>query len=331
MRLRTQSYQNLDGQSATIVYIQWYWRVLAQVASVMILGGFLMLSITYDQDPNIRISSLGLGIFALAILLAGICATVLVCVVIRDLSFRTTEVFRPALASCAIGFLTVFYNFMISSSYVWNIRAILIAAVAGVGALIYAFLLFRSSRISSAASVRSRSIAPSIAIGEHHDASPSADDQSRYQSPQYYQNYIKNMFPTASTTYDPTQSANARPTITEDEMQRQQMLMLLLKQDQSASAESSSGTFKIEWQGQEQEQDTPVHPYFRPPANGTMNSASTYMGSQHGSMRSAVSMHLPAGSMPSWDGVWRGVASQPSLQGRAVTREDRRREIELGR
>lgn len=39
MRPRAQSYSNLDGLSAERDAVPWYWRSVAVVAGVMILGG----------------------------------------------------------------------------------------------------------------------------------------------------------------------------------------------------------------------------------------------------------------------------------------------------
>lgn len=287
-----------------------------------------MLPITFDNDPHIRISSLGFGIFALAMLLAGFCATILACVVVRDRAFQATEIFRQALISCILGFLTVFYNYMISSSFVWNIPAILTATAAGAGAITYATLLIRTvRRRTSPVSLASRSLAPSISISRH-GSSPALEEPSRYQSPQYYQNYIRNMFPSAAYEPSVTPSTNEQA-ITEEEMQRQQMLMLLLKQDQTPDPGTSSSTFRIEWQSQEQDNDTPVNNGYIAQGSNTTNSASSYSQSQYGSVPSSVSMRVPGGLAP-WDGVWRGVAQRPSYHGRSGSREERRREIELG-
>lgn len=41
MRPRAQSYRNLDGLNAARDAVPWYWRTVAVVAGVMILGGYV--------------------------------------------------------------------------------------------------------------------------------------------------------------------------------------------------------------------------------------------------------------------------------------------------
>jgi hypothetical protein len=104
----------------------------------------------------------------------------------------------------------------------------------------------------------------------------------RWQDAAYYDNYVRNMFPTSinnqsngrpshsnspsrtgvshnstpnanTTTYDPN-------TITEEEMQRQQMLQLLLQRDNHPARTShSERTFHIDWQQGRDDEDVVVH------------------------------------------------------------------------
>lgn len=41
MRPRAQSYRNLDGHNAVRYGVPWYWRTVAVLAGIMILGGYV--------------------------------------------------------------------------------------------------------------------------------------------------------------------------------------------------------------------------------------------------------------------------------------------------
>lgn len=293
-----------------------------------------MLPATFDKAPQLRVSELAIGIFAIAILTAGFCLTLLLTFAVRNPIFQGDAIYLPALTSCAMGLLTMFYDFAISSRYVWNTPATLSVVAASVSSIVYAGLLTMIyRRIGSVKRRGPHILAPEPEELRREPTGP------RYQDPAFYDNYIRNMFP-ASAHPQPAAAYNAN-SISEEEMQRQQMLMLLLHRDSGPSPDASQSTFRIDWQGQDQDDPVPSRGYYAP---GIPVSASTTSSSHP---FTAVSANWPAPQqLRPWDGVWRSpapVVSPGSDRGRRPSelysprersqelREERRREIEMGR
>ncbi|KAK0963832.1 hypothetical protein LTS01_019111 [Friedmanniomyces endolithicus] len=246
MRRRAQSYRTFDGISQERDNVAWYWRMIALGSSFVILGGYLMLPVTFDNNAQLRISPAALGIFAVALLTAGFSFTALLCFAVRNPLFQADAVFLPCLTSCVIGLLTVFYDFLISSRYEWNVSALLLTIAASVTTIVYGALLVYTHRRIGLIKARGSS------MPLHPQRPDSLSPSNPWQEPTYYENYNRNMFPTSiretqSMVYDPNQ-------ITEEEMQRQQMLMLLMHREQAPTPDPSQSTFHIDWQ-QGQEQD----------------------------------------------------------------------------
>jgi hypothetical protein len=304
---------------------------LVEIWLLICLSRFLMLPATFDHEPQLRVSELAIGIFAIAILTAGFCLTLLLTFAVPNPIFQGDAIYLPALTSCALGLLTMFYDFAISKRYVWNTPALLSIVAAAVSSIVYAGqLIWIYRKISS---VKHRG--PPILSQQPEELSREPSGP-RYQDPAYYDNYIRNMFPAsahpqpAATTYNPN-------SISEEEMQRQQMLMLLLHRDAGPSPDASQSTFRIDWQGQDQDEPVPSRGFYAP------NSASTTSAYP----LTAVSANWPAPQqLRPWDGVWRSPAPVSSLghdRGRVQNdqyalrdrsqerREERRREIEMGR
>ena len=145
----------------------------------------------------------------------------------------------------------------------------------------------------------------------------------RWQDPIYYENYIRNMFP--SSAHAPSQNPGYNPnSITEEEMQRQQMLMLLLHKDQAPTPDTSQSTFRIEWQGQDHDDGAPVGGYYAPHPNSASTLSSYPL--------TGISRQWTNQELRPWDGVWREPTSAMSM-GRPRSqelREERRRQIEMG-
>ncbi len=326
----------------------WYWRLLSVTATLMILGGyaystslemdgcvaddvrFLMLPATFEHDPESRISKQVIGIFAAAILAGGFSFTGLLTFAVRNPPFQAEAVFLPGLTSCAVGLLTVIYSFLISKRYYWNIPAYLSAIIAALGIVGYGGLMLYTYR-KIGRGRRSRQGAPPSMPPLQPEESTEAL-VPRYQDPGYYDNYIRNMFP--SSTNSPAQPpAGYNPdSITEEEMQRQQMLMLLLQQNPSTTPDASQSTFRIDWQGQDQEQDdrTPVSGSYGGATNSSGSGSSVYP-------LSGITRRFTDQTMQPWDGVWRDpMPASMQAPGRAQmsgwdAREERRRQIESGR
>jgi hypothetical protein len=327
MRRRAQSYRTIDGITQERDGVAWYWRIVALGSSLIVLGGFLMLPVTFETNAQLRISKSALGVFAVALLAAGFSFTALLCFAVRNPLFQADAVFLPALTSCAIGLLTVFYDFLISSKYTWNTPALLVTVAAALSTIVYGGLLIYAHRRIGLIKAR----------GSSMPLRPQSFGSSTgpWQEPTYYENYNRNMFPTSvreptSMGYDPNQ-------ITEEEMQRQQMLMLLLHKEQPPTPDPSQSTFHIDWQGQEQEDGPPANGYYAPQPQTAYPPQSAHPETAF--PQSGISRQW-TGELRPWDGVWRG----PPQRGRASSsiqaweraasrerREERRREIEAGR
>lgn len=325
-RPRAQSYRTLDGLSAARDNVAWYWRLVAVVSSFMILGGFLMLPPTFEKEPGLRVGKAVVGIFAVALLAAGFSFTALLVFAVRNPLFQADHIYLPALTSCALGLLTVLYSFLVFSRYTWNTPALLVTVVAAVSAVIYGCLLIWTQRRIGAIKAKKQEV--------HHMTIPLAQtpaptqhrgsEVTLHQENSYYENYNRNLFPSAYTpTSQPPPNGYDPNTITEEEMQRQQMLMLLLNKDHPSTPDPSQSTFRIDWQGKE-EDEAPPNGHYTP---------------QSGPSSAYPSSAIPSTAYPSsgisrqgtnelrpWDGVWREVRRPPSQE----LREARRRDIEQG-
>ncbi|KAF7190030.1 hypothetical protein HII31_08361 [Pseudocercospora fuligena] len=320
-RPRAQSYHTLDGLAADRDAVAWYWRLVAIGSSFMILGGFLMLPATFEKQAkqDLRVAQAVVGIFAVALLTAGFSFTGLLCFAVRNPLFQAENVFLPSLTSCALGLLTIFYNFLIFNRYEWNTPALLVTVAAALSTIVYGgLLLWTQRKVNSVKAKRPALPVPMTRMQQDSEAS-----LWHGQGSSYYENYNRNMFPSAYTgahvqPAQPVQQSTYDPdSITEEEMQRQQMLMLLLQNNHDVSTpDPTSSTFRIDWQGREDE-EAPAHGYYAPsPASVTPLTAYPPQG---------IGRQWSNDLQP-WDGVWREVRRPNSQE----FREARRREIERG-
>ncbi|KAK4542688.1 hypothetical protein LTR36_006260 [Oleoguttula mirabilis] len=329
-RPRGQSYRNIDGVTAERDAVSWYWRLVAIGSSFMILGGYLMLPATFDNDPLLRVSKSVVGIFAVALLTAGFSFTALLCFAVRNPLFQADAIFLPSLTSCALGLLTVFYDFLISSRYIWNTPALLLTIAASLSTIVYGALLIYTLRKIGVV----KAGAPGINVPMRPVSMSSTG--GTWQDSGYYENYVRNMYP--ASAHQPQPMGYDPNAITEEEMQRQQMLMLLLQKEQPPTPDPSQSTFRIDWQGQEQD-DAPPHGYYAPQTAYPPQSA--YPQTAY-TPQTGISRQWTA-ELPPWDRVWRG-PQPPPARGRVSSsveqwqratsgerREERRREIEMGR
>ncbi|KAL2356892.1 hypothetical protein BJ546DRAFT_1058513 [Cryomyces antarcticus] len=310
MKPRALDYKTLDGLNREKDEVASYWRLIAFAASWMILGGYLTLPATFDNDPKLRVGKSVLSIFAVALLTAGYSFTALLCFACRSWLFQLEAIFLPALASCTLGLLTILYSFLVSSRYVWNVAAVLATIISSLSAVIYGILLLYTHRKISL--VRTQ-------------ASNGSRVANLWQERGYYSNYAANMFPLPRNNSD---QSNNMPT-TEEEMTRQQMLMLLRKSEPAASPDPSQSTFHLDWPGMS-------------PTDGGERLA--VPRNIHGNVHEYYGQAPPPQQQysPPWDGVWRGRGDlqhpQPQRWDmmRSVSeearlgREARRREIEMG-
>ena len=295
---------------------------------------FLMLPATFDHGSKLKVSKQVIGILAVVVLTVGFSLTALLTFAIRNPLFQADAIFLPSLISCALGLLTIFYNFLISSRYVWNIPALLLIVASAVSTIVYGGLSIYTHR--KIRIVRSQNLTPFSSMMPLQPETSRETLVSRWQDPGYYENYVRNMFPSSAprpapnTGYDPN-------SITEEEMQRQQMLMLLLQQTQVPGADANSSTFHIDWQGQDQDDSAPAQGFYAPNSSSVGSPWSGYPSSGHSRQRTNDDFRP-------WDGVWRNPVPVPAAgRGRDTSdqwgarprsqehREQRRREIESGR
>jgi hypothetical protein len=310
-----------------------------------------MLPATYVKVDTLRVNQTAIGIFGLAILTAGFSFSALLTFTIRNPLFQADAIHQPCALASIVGLLTVFYNFIIFSSYTWKTPSLLLAIAAGLSTIIYASLLLLSHRRIS--KIRSRpqpssgsSIHPLTLTSPSRTsfASPATPYEpstleptesrrpSAYQPPGFYENYIRNMYPTSAHSNANTANNNntgGAPgsstgdlsydphSISEEEMQRQQMLMLLLANEQPTRQQQQQTTFHIDWQGDQDGDETPAHGYYAPGVGTTGSSSDGGVGTG----RSWPTPPPPPppqpqpspgkrwkGALKPWDGVWRGVA-----------------------
>ncbi|CAK3805558.1 Hypothetical predicted protein [Lecanosticta acicola] len=338
MRPRAQSYGPLDGLPGDRNAVAWYWRVLAFVSWFMILGGFLMLPATFEKahDPSeLRISQAAVGIFAVALLAAGFSFTGLLCFAVRNTLFQAEAIFLPALTSSFIGLLTVFYAFLVYTRYTFHTPALLTTIAAAIATVVYAGLLFWSYRKGGTAT-RPRQQMPVPMTSQPYRGAQSEHRDSEatlWQDQSYYENYTRNMFPSAHNPNQPPPTGYGFDPhqITEDEMQRQQMLMLLLQREEQSTPDPSVGasTFRIDWQGRDEEDGPPPQGYYAPQSQSEGPRAG-HPDPTPGIMRQFTNEL----ELRPWDGVWRAPArvrtSLWARPGGREVREARRREIERG-
>ncbi|SMY28194.1 unnamed protein product [Zymoseptoria tritici ST99CH_1A5] len=202
----------------------------------MILGGFLMLPATFERDNELRVPTQVIGIFAAALLTAGFSATLLVCIVVPNPLFQVESIFQPALAACFVGVLTVTYDFLFFKRYHWNTPAFLTTVAAGVSSVVYGILqIWTRRKINSIVKAKNHSMAVPLNMpGQSTPGMSTGDAESfRWQDTAYYDNYARNMFPSAMPPDSSTRSVFDPHTVPEEELQRQQMLNLLLAREQA--------------------------------------------------------------------------------------------------
>lgn len=315
-----------------------------------------MLPATYVDVNTLRVNQTAVGVFGIAILTGGFAFSALLTFTMQNPLFQAEAIHQPCALASGVGLLTVFYNFIISSSYHWKTSTLLLAIAAGVSTIVYTGLLLLSLRRVS--HIRSRPPPASSSLpltmsspGRTSFASPAttyepstlapSERTSSYQPSGYYENYIRNMYPTSTRQPEPNPAdlGYDPSSISEEEMQRQQMLMLLLANESPAHQQQQS-TFHIDWQGEAD--DSPAHGYYAPgAATGSSMETGTGTGGSWPSPapppEQSTARRWTRGALRPWDGVWRGVArreeqqqEQNQQQQNPMGREERRREIELG-
>lgn len=311
------------------------WRVRCARGSMetdrpLTMARYLMLPATFESGKKaknmLRVSQAVVGIFAVALLTAGFSFTGLLCFAVRNPLFQAEAIFLPALTSSAIGLLTIFYDFLVFNTdrYTWNTPALLTTAAAAVSTIVYAGLLIWAHRRIALLKNPKKQQSLSMQMQAPAETSPYHRDSQTalWQEPGFYENYNRNMFPTAHAPSPEPPAGFDSDSITEEEMQRQQMLMLLLQRDESPGPDASQSTFHIDWQGRDEEEPPPTNGYYAPGQSATP---------QTPYLRPGIIRQM-TNELPSWDGVWRTSARvSNSMWRRPGSRELRRQEIEQGR
>ncbi|EKG12309.1 hypothetical protein MPH_10614 [Macrophomina phaseolina MS6] len=296
--------------------IAWYWRLIALLASWMILGGYLIIPPLFHEnaESELRCAPRILTVFVVALLVAGYSFTVLLCFAVKSMIFQSESIFLPALASSALGLLTVLYNWLAYAHFEWNRASIIAIALSGGMTLLYGiFLVHTNRRITR---LRAHLSSRSHNMWQHNST--------------YYENWIANMFPSVkhvSPDYSaPPDQYNMPPT--DDDLVNQQMAMLLMNKDPGPSPDASQSTFQIQLPIGE-ESDTENSPNAR--RNRTVRSPPRTLPVQefYGIPRTRTGSH---GHGQSSSDPRRGRTDARGGGGevRAKSREERRQEIEMG-
>ncbi|XP_014551210.1 hypothetical protein COCVIDRAFT_31232 [Bipolaris victoriae FI3] len=147
MRSANNSYVTIHsyGQEET-ESTPWYWRLIALAASWMILGGYLLLPGLYAKDAQLRFTEAVLSVFVVALLTAGYSFTALLCFACRNKRFQAEGVSLPALASSALGLISIAYNFLSSRAYQWGTSATTGTVLSATTTLTYTVLCIHTFR-----------------------------------------------------------------------------------------------------------------------------------------------------------------------------------------
>jgi hypothetical protein len=274
----------------------------------MILGGYLILPGLYAKDAQLRFTEAVLSVFVVALLTAGYSFTALLCFACRNKRFQAEGVFLPALASSALGLISIAYNFLSSRAYQWGTAATTGTVLSAAATLTYAVLCIHTFR---------RLNKPVL---QQPDARANL-----WSEQSYYSNFVTNMYPTAVHT--PSQPP---PVVyTEDDRVNQQMALLLHKSDSRPSPDANS-TFRIDLPEDPEQNEREAHSQelVGSPAQahsewnrGRANSRPHSLGEQQAWLQ--------------WQDRGRSDNRAESTRGqsshsRNLSREERRREIELG-
>ncbi|KAF2756979.1 hypothetical protein EJ05DRAFT_501524 [Pseudovirgaria hyperparasitica] len=306
-------YQNLEDLNSGRDEINWYWRLIALVSSWMILGGYLILPNAFMRDPELRFSKGVLSILIVTIMTTGYSFTALLCFACRNWLFQAESVFLPALIASALGLLTVLWSFASSTRFIWNTAAIITVALAGFSSLLYGVLLISTHRKIQRFRKQISSM-PNYA--DSHDKN-------------YITNYIKNVYPSAVNS-----GTNIPPT--EQEQINQHLARLLMKNDPGPSPEAWQSTFNIslpedpshEAGGREilhGRRTNTHHGLYEPERQIQSPGRSTW-----NRMAGAIAGHRGRSDTLTVQGRGRDATRSDGDTPRALSREERRREIELG-
>ncbi|CAD0086558.1 unnamed protein product, partial [Aureobasidium mustum] len=265
---------------------------------------FLVIPSIFDSEPQLRISKTILGGFGIGLLALGFSLAALSSFCSRSWSFSAEHVFIPCIFACLIGFLNVPYCFIISTRFQWNVAAMTTTIGAAATAFLFTILYFFARRrlIRSKAEQNTHSDDINL-LRRPSNASASGS----YHTQSYFANHFANMYPAARTP--PAMAAVTPPDeqpLNDSELQRRRMSDLLHKPEPQISPATSPFN-RIDFNVDETE--SPLNGYYAPTSGN----------------------HLATQSLddPSWRS--RNASWVTNDSRRNSSREERRREIEMGR
>jgi hypothetical protein len=245
----------------------------------------------------------------------------------RWLCWLTYHHFRPALTSSSLGLLTIAYNFLASRSFTWGTAAISGTVTSATSTLLYGILLLWAHRRI-------------VKLKEQ-----AASRANLWSEQSYYTNFVANMYPSAS------RSPSAHPPdlpLSEDDRINQQMALLLMKNDPGPSpSDAPSATFRIDLPEDREMGERIANSrelVGTPPLQALQQQQQQQQYYLHQQQQQQTSLNHPRadrdslGETHAWS-QWqdRGrPTNRPSSIGsrsdhsRGLSREERRREIELG-
>jgi hypothetical protein len=214
---------------------------------------------------------------------------------------------RPALTSSALGLISIAYNFLGSRAYVWGTSAITGTVISSSATLLYgALLLWTHHRI-----VRLRE---------------AGGPRQLWSNETYYTHFVQNTYPTAVRSAAVTPD----PAISEDDRVNQQMALLLRKSDSRPSPDPHSTTFHIDLP---EDTEQLAREACSQELVGTPGQA--HAGWNRGRADSRPDSLSEQQAWERWQDRGRTTdrptsSGQRSNHSRGLSREERRREIELG-
>jgi len=317
MRAKHAGYRSLDVLHTESDNAASYWKLIAILATWMLLAGFLILPTTYDIDPQLRFSKGVLTIIVVTFLTGGYSLTFLLFFACPSLIFRQHYIFIPTSSSAAFGFFASVWALMTSHRYVASALSCPITIV---------LTLISTVTYGGAALWTHRRI-------KHTTRAPVwPSSQQAWQDTTYPQTYVPSPYVGTTRTSEASTMYQAPP-MTEDEQVNHQMAMLLMKTDSGPSPDATQGTFRLEWPpgGDEDE------------GLGRRNRSRTFSGHNKflaPGYRNRSGSAVQPQTNSAWGRIGRvigiSVRGRPEDRAaaqrteRARSREERRREIELG-
>jgi hypothetical protein len=297
----------------------------------MILGGYLILPTTFDNDQRLRFNKGVLAVIIVALLTGGYSLTGLVWFACPSTLFRLDNIFIPVFSVSLFAFCSACYALAASPRYVFSQpSAPVTLALTVASAFVYGVfaLMMRRAVKRMTRTYHQSQIAQNV--------TPTA---GQWQDPGYYQNFNQNMHPGATrspgTAYEPYASRSPQASFdggsmmptrqpSEEELVNQQMAKLLTRSDLGLNTAASRSTFQLEWpQGTEPDVELDASGATRQP---TFDDSGRLLAPNPGGRKrsqSAGTGPLIKISRPS--SRERGA----SRHQRAGSRDDRRREIEM--